>query len=504
LVFDFRELNMSINAIVSRKAVYGLVTAGLLSASVFTSALVALPPAHMARADIAGLDPTRSLNPLVEKVMPAVVSVEVKLSDKAAGVATAENGGGGNDQIPPELKHFFDQFPGFKFQAPPNQPQGGGRALGSGFVLSADGYAVTNNHVVQDADTVKVTFENGDSYDATVVGTDQKTDLALLKIKSDKTFPHVDFAKNEAKVGDTVMAVGNPFGLGGTVTRGIISARGRDIGSGPYDDFLQIDASINKGNSGGPTFNLDGEVVGINTAIFSPSGGSVGIGFAIPATTASNVIDSLKANHKVTRGWLGVQIQPVTADIADSLGLKDTKGALVADLTAHSPAIAAGIKTGDAILKVDNTDVNSDRDLAKIIGNIPPGKDVKLAIVRDGKPEIVTVTLAAMPTDKPEMANTDPAKPAANDATASLSAFGLEVAPGANGKGVKIMKIDPKSDAADLGLKEGDTILKIAGQDVSDAASVEAAIKKSGGKKVLMLVKTAQGQSFIALQPKNG
>ncbi len=496
---------MNMKTIVSRKAVYGLVTAGLLSASVFTSALVALPPAQMARADIAGLDPTRSLNPLVEKVMPAVVSVEVKLSDKAANAETADNGnGGGNDQIPPDLKNFFDQFPGFKFKTPHNQQQGGGRALGSGFVLSADGYAVTNNHVVQDAETVKVTFQNGDSYDATVVGTDPKTDLALLKIKSDKNFPHVDWAKSDAKVGDTVMAVGNPFGLGGTVTRGIISARGRDIGNGPYDDFLQIDASINKGNSGGPTFNLDGEVIGINTAIYSPSGGSVGIGFAIPSATASNVIESLKANHKVTRGWLGVQIQPVTADIADGLGLKDTKGALVADLTLHSPAVTAGIKPGDAILKVDGQDVTSDRDLAKIIGNYAPGKDVKLAIIRDGKPETVTVTLGLMPTDRPEMANADQAKPATNDTTTSLSAFGLDVGPGANGKGVKVLKVDPKSEAADFGLKEGDTILKIAGQDVSDAASVASAIKKSGGKKVLMLVKTAQGQTFIVLQPSNG
>ncbi len=486
----------------SRKTIYGLVTAGLLSASVFTSAMVALPPMQMARADVAGLDATRSLNPLVEKVMPAVVSVEVKLSDKAVA-DNGDGGGGGNDQMPPDLKNFFDQFPGFKFRGQPNKPQGGGRALGSGFVLTADGYAVTNNHVVSDADTVKLTFQNGESYDAKVIGTDQKTDLALLKIKSDKSFPHVDWAKTEAKVGDTVMAVGNPFGLGGTVTRGIISARGRDIGNGPYDDFLQVDAAINKGNSGGPTFNLDGEVVGINTAIYSPSGGSVGIGFAIPASTASNVIDSLKSNHKVTRGWLGVQIQPISADIADSLGLKDTKGALVSDLTAKSPALKAGVKAGDAILKVDDKDIASDRDLAKIIGGIAPGQDVKLAIIRDGKPETLTVTLGTLPNEKPEMANADAnAAPAAD--SNSLSAFGLEVAPGAGGKGVKVLKVDPKSDAADAGIKEGDTIMKIAGTDVSDQASVDAALKKSSGKKVLMLVKTAQGQSFITLERSKG
>ena len=497
---------MNIDKYVPRKAVYGLITAGLLSASVFSTGLIGLPPSQLARADVPGLDASHSLNPLVEKVMPAVISVEVKFTDKAAAADTADNSGG-NDQMPPDLKNFFDQFPGFKFNAPHNQQpqqQRGGRALGSGFMLSADGYAVTNNHVVQDAESVKVTFQNGDSYDATVVGTDPKTDLALLRVKSDKSFPHVDWAKTEGKVGDYVMAVGNPFGLGGTVTRGIISARGRDIGNGPYDDFLQIDASINKGNSGGPTFNLDGEVVGINTAIFSPSGGSVGIGFAIPASTASGVIESLKTNHKVTRGWLGVQIQPVTADIAESLGLSGTKGALVADLTARSPAIAAGIKPGDAILKVNETDVTTDRDLAKIIGNIPPGKEVKLSIIRDGKPETVSVTLGQMPTDKPEMANADAAKPATPDATASLTKYGLQVGPGANGKGVKIVKVEQNSNASDLGLKEGDTILKIGGQDVTDVANLESALKKVGDKKILLLVKTAQGQSFVALQPKNG
>jgi serine protease Do len=483
-----------------RKTIYGLLTAALLSASVMTSAIVAFPPAQMAHAEaIAGLDATKSLSPLVEKVMPSVVSVEVKLGDKVTD--TAENGGGdGQDQLPPGLKDFFNQFPQFKNRMPHN-PQGGGMALGSGFVLSADGFVVTNNHVVADATSVKVKFQNGDSYDATVIGTDPKTDLALLKIKSDKSFPHVDFAKTEAKVGDYVMAVGNPFGLGGTVTQGIISARGRDIGNGPYDDFLQIDASINKGNSGGPTFNLEGDVIGINTAIYSPSGGSVGIGFAIPASTASNVIESLKTNHKVTRGWLGVQIQPVTADIAESLHLDGTKGALVSDLTERSPALKAGLKPGDTIVKVNDVEINDDRDLAKVIGKVSPGTDVKLAIIRDGKAETITVTLGTMPTEAPQMANADQ-----GDVTpvAPLAAFGLSVEPGANGKGVKITKIDPKSSAAESALKEGDTILKIAGSDVSDQKSVDAALKKAGDKKVLLLVKTTQGQTFVTLNKAKG
>jgi len=247
-------------------------------------------------------------------------------------------------------------------------------------------------------------------------------------------------------------------------------------------------------------------VIGINTAIYSPSGGSVGIGFAIPASTAQNVIDQLKSNHKITRGWLGVQIQPVSADIAESMGLKDAKGALVNDLTADSPAKKAGVKAGDAILKVDGKDVESDRDLAKIIGNIPPGKDVALDIVRDGKPETVTVTLGTQPTDKVALNKdqNDDGAPAADNGSNSLSAFGLEVGPGPNGKGVKILKIDPKSDAADSGVKEGDVILKIAGEDVSDASSVKDALKKASGKKVLMLVKTGQGQSFITLERANG
>ena len=476
-------------------------TLGLLSASLLSTVAIVLPMAAPAYADIAGLDATKSLNPLVEKVMPAVVSVEVKLSDKA--MAEAGDGEGQEGQMPPDMKNFFDQFPGFKFKAPP-QHNGGGRALGSGFVLSADGYVVTNNHVVKDAETVKLTFQDGSTYDAKVVGTDQKTDLALLKIDSTKTFAHVDFAKSDAKVGDTVMAVGNPFGLGGTVTRGIISARGRDIGSGPYDDFLQIDASINKGNSGGPTFNLDGEVIGINTAIYSPSGGSVGIGFAIPAATASNVIDLLKSgDHKVTRGWLGVQIQPVSADIADSLGLSGTKGALVADFAAKSPALKAGIKSGDVIVKVDDVDVDTDRDLAKLIGKLTPGKDVKLSVIRNGKPETVSVTLGTLPVEKVAMNAATDATPAVNEGHA-LAGLGLQVVPATDGKGVKVTKIDPKSNAADIGIKEGDVILKIQGQDVTDQASVESALKKATGKKVLLLVKTAEGQSFVTLEKSNG
>jgi serine protease Do len=480
----------------TKKTALGLFTAGLLGATVLTSTLIALPPSIVHAEQAAVFDPHQSLAPLVEKVMPSVVSVEVKFSN----AAVADNGdGSGQDQLPPGMKEFLDQFPQFKNRMPPPSPHGGGGALGSGFVISSDGYVVTNNHVVDKADEVKVSFQNGDKFDATVIGTDPKTDLALLKIKSDKTFPHVDFTKTEAKVGDYVMAVGNPFGLGGTVTSGIVSARGRDIGSGPYDDFIQVDASINKGNSGGPTFNMSGEVVGINTAIFSPSGGSVGIGFAIPASTATSVIESLKTNHKVTRGWLGVQIQPVTPDIAESLGLENAKGAIISELTDGSPALKAGLKSGDTILKVDGTEIADARDLAKVISHVSPGKVVQLAIIRGGKAQTLPVTLEAMPTDI-KMASTKVEEPK----TGSLSSLGLEVATADDGAGVKITKVDPNSAAAERGLKEGDIILEVAGASVNDPAAIASALKGATGKKVLMLIKTADGQRYLALPNAKG
>ncbi|MGE3832784.1 MAG: trypsin-like peptidase domain-containing protein, partial [Parvibaculaceae bacterium] len=300
-----------------RRGVLSLAAAGLLAATAL-SANVLFSPTSPVHAEIAqSVAPQAGFADLAEKVMPAVVSVEVTFTNVAAN--------DDDDQQPqamPDLpddspfRDFFKNFPQFKNM--PQQKPHGGMAQGSGFVISPDGFAVTNNHVVGNADKVTVRFANGDEYGAKIIGTDPKTDLALIKIETDKTLPYVKFASKEPRVGDWVMAVGNPFGLGGTVTTGIISARGRDIGSGPYDDFLQIDASINRGNSGGPAFNLDGDVVGINTAIYSPSGGSVGIGFAIPASTAQDVIASLKDNGAVTRGWLGVQIQPVSDDLAES------------------------------------------------------------------------------------------------------------------------------------------------------------------------------------------
>ena len=299
-----------------------------------------------------------------------------------------------------------------------------GMAQGSGFFISADGYVVTNNHVVEHAKEVTVTTADGKTIPARIVGTDPKTDLALLKVKEGSDYPYVSFASQDPRVGDWVIAVGNPFGLGGTVTAGIVSARGRDIGAGPYDDFLQIDAPVNHGNSGGPTFNAEGEVVGVNTAIFSPSGGSVGIGFAIASDVAKNVVQSLKEDGKVARGWLGVQIQPVTQDIADSLGLKETKGALIAKSEKDSPAAAAGLKDGDVIAAVNGEPVADAHDLARKIAALGPKKEADLSIIRNGSPQTVKVMLGSQPDDKQAKAD-GPEQPSKD----AMAKYGMTLGP---------------------------------------------------------------------------
>ena len=315
----------------------------------------------------------------------------------------------GFDDLPDDhpLKKFFREFRGDGNQMPGRAAAAatsGPRpvAQGSGFFISEDGYLVTNNHVVDGGQTFTVVTDDGKELDAKLIGADPKTDLAVLKVESGDKFTYVNFADDsKIRVGDWVVAVGNPFGLGGTVTAGIVSARGRDIGAGPYDDFIQIDAAVNHGNSGGPAFNLNGEVVGINTAIFSPSGGNVGIAFAIPASTAKDVVKDLMTSGTVDRGWLGVQIQPVDKDIADSLGLTGTKGALVSEAQDNGPGKAAGIKAGDVIIAVDGKAVDGPRELARMIGNTAPGKDVEVTLWRDGKSENVKLTLGELPaTDK--------------------------------------------------------------------------------------------------------
>src|SRR6202050_160782 len=310
---------------------------------------------------------------IVEKFNPSVISVRVKLERPA-------NSGLTDDDLPFPPGSPFERF--FRKFGAPNGPGGpGGKEVvtgqGSGFFISADGYAVTNNHVVQSAETVTVTADDGKTYTAKVIGTDPRSDLALIKVEG-ANFPFVKLADASPRIGDWVLAVGNPFGLGGTVTAGSVSARGRDNGAGPYDDFIQIDAPVNKGNSGGPTFDVDGNVIGVNTAIFSPSGGSVGIAFAIPAETVKSVITQLRDKGSVTRGWIGVQIQTVTPDIADSMGLKQASGALVSEPQPDSPAVKAGIQSGDVLTSVAGPEIRRARELARKIGTISPGASVKL------------------------------------------------------------------------------------------------------------------------------
>jgi len=375
---------------------------------------------------------------------------------------------------------------------------------GSGFLISPDGYAVTNNHVVDGADKVEVTTDDGKTYTAKVIGTDARTDVALIKVEGGADFPFAKLASDKPRIGDWVLAVGNPFGLGGTVTAGIVSASGRDIGNGPYDDFIQIDAPVNKGNSGGPTFNMQGEVVGVNTAIYSPSGGSVGIAFAIPAPTVKNVIAQLKDKGTVSRGWIGVQIQPVTQDIADNLGLKKAEGAMVLDPQANGPAAKAGIESGDVITSVNGEVVKDPRELARTIGSLAPGANVKLQVLHKGKDEAINLTLGQLPSRQETNAN-----PAHGS---DVPPLGLTVAPtssvaGAGKTGVIVTDVDPKSAAADRGVKEGDVILEIAGKSVANPGDVREAIKTAHSdnkNSVLMRIRSSDGSHYVAIPLGNG
>ncbi len=481
--------------------------AALLGATaVVAVAGVALPQAFAPNAAVAQTQ-TQSAQPTsfadtVDRVKGAVVSVKVSIVETSAD--NEDNPGVPQLQPGDPLYRFFKRFGGG--EGMPGMPGGEqqrerhGMALGSGFIISADGYVVTNNHVVEHAKDVTITLDGGKTVPATVVGTDKKTDLALLKIKEAGNYPHVDWAAATPRVGDWVIAVGNPFGLGGTVTAGIVSARGRDIGSGPYDDYLQIDAPVNRGNSGGPTFNSNGQVVGVNTAIYSPSGGSVGIGFAIPAEVAKDVIGSLKDKGSVARGWIGVQIQPVTDEIAETLNLKGDKGALVADTQKNSPAAAAGIHDGDVITAVNGEKVDGPRDLARRIAGYGPDKHVTIAYVHDGSEKTADVTLGALPNDQSASAESDATTRAAPSA---FQSFGLRLSPAERGgPGVLVAQVDPDGMAAQKGFHEGDVIMEVSGHAVSRPSEVRAAVdqaRKEGRKAVLMRVKSGQGTRYVAL-----
>jgi serine protease Do len=389
--------------------------------------------------------------------------------------------------------------------------QGGGTenrhatmSQGSGFIISPDGYVVTNNHVVEHASEVEVSLDNGKTLAAKIIGTDKRTDLALLKINDGDKFPFVDWSTGNPRIGDWVIAVGNPFGLGGSVTAGIVSARGREIGAGPYDDFLQIDAPVNRGNSGGPAFDARGNVIGVNTAIYSPSGGSIGIGFAIPSEVARDVVASLKDKGVVARGWIGVKIQNITPEIADSLGLKSTKGALISQPQHGAPAEQAGLKSGDIVLALNGEKIDGPRDLARRVAILGPKKSVDLTYLRAGSEKTVRLTLGLLPEEKEARADVETGK-----GGAEVAGLGVEVASaieaGAGREGVVVTDIDPNSAAAQKGLRQGDIIVEAGGQVVNSRVDLSSAIesaREAGRKSVLFRVKSADGMRFIALPTK--
>ncbi|HEY5829453.1 MAG TPA: Do family serine endopeptidase [Hyphomicrobiaceae bacterium] len=466
-----------------------------------------------------------SVAPVAEKLIDAVVNISTSQTLKGPeGVPLPRVPKGA------PFEEFFEDFFNRKGGRGPSDRKVS--SLGSGFVIDGkEGYVVTNNHVIEGADEIIVNFNDGTKLKVDkVIGKDTKTDLALLKVSPKKPLPSVPFgSSNRIKVGDWVMAIGNPFGLGGSVTVGIISAKQRDINSGPYDDYLQTDAAINKGNSGGPLFNMEGEVIGVNTAIISPTGGSIGIGFAVPSDTALVVIDQLREFGETRRGWLGVKIQTITDDIAEASGIKENTGALVASVTAGSPAAKAGIQDGDVILKFDGKDVTSMRGLPRLVAQTPIGKDVDVELLRKGQRVTIKVAVG-------RLAEEEPVKAAAKDAPKAKgpkgkdsgkdgksgsapsggrpSLIGLVLAPldddlrgkhniGKDVKGVIVLQVDPASPAADKGVKVGDVIVEVAQEAVTsldDIAKSVDKVKKAGRKQVLLRLEDGKGDlRFVAV-----
>jgi serine protease Do len=486
-----------------------------LTAPVLVVPLLTAPPA------IAGQAVVQDLSDLAAKVTPAVVNVAVTMKAGAADDDETQMADRSQQQQMEEfMQRFAERFgqqgqPGGKPQVKPQQRSAQkAQAVGTGFIIDANGWIVTNFHVAGKADSITVTLADGRKLPAKMVGGDEKTDLALIKVESDKPLPFVTFADaSKVRVGQPVMAVGNPFGLGGTVTTGIVSARGRDIHSGPFDDYIQTDAAINRGNSGGPLFDMDGHVIGINTAIFSPSGGSVGLGFAIPSSLAEPVVAQLRTNGRVERGLLGVQIQPVTEELAQSMSLSSEKGALVAQVQPDSPALAAGIKSGDVIKSVDGKNVETIRDLTRMISAVKPGTSVKLDLWRDGKDMSVTAKVG----DQKEEAAVVKAKAdqPADAKKAEPMSYGVSLAPISaearqelklddSIKGAVVAAVEPGSPADDQGLKAGDVLQQV-GKDMVDSPKMAAEKLKEAkktGKPVLMKIYREGMTRFVAISPR--
>jgi serine protease Do len=443
-----------------------------------------------------------SFSGLVKRVTPAVVNIASTRTETARDMPQLPF------QVPKgsPFEEFFKRF---------GAPRGDGEprsreltAAGSGFIIDPTGYVVTNNHVVNQADEVRVRLTDDSSYVAKVIGTDPATDLALLKIEADRPLPFVRLGdSDQAEVGDWVVAVGNPFGLGGSVTAGIISARGRNINAGPYDDFLQIDASINRGNSGGPLFNIDGDVIGVNTAIFSPTGGNIGIGFAIPSNMAKNVVMQLRETGKVERGWLGVRIQGVTPDIASALGLDEARGAMVTEVNPDSPAARAGLRQGDVIRSFDGKEVEDSRELARVVGETPVNEKTEMGVWRDGKSLTLSVVTGEQPATM-RMADRGEDRPEPAVTSETLGAELARLTPerrqqlGIDEEVDGVVVLDVKPGGAE-GLRQGDVIKRVGAQTVTTPQAVERAVseaREQGRKSVLMLVNRGGHDIFLGLK----
>jgi serine protease Do len=456
---------------------------------------------------------------VAEKVIDAVVNISTSQTVEAKNGPSGE--GHAMPQLPPgsPFEEFFDDF--FKNRrGGPGGPKSGDlqphktNSLGSGFIIDTSGIVVTNNHVIADADEINVIMNDGTKIKAEIVGVDKKTDLAVLKFKPPKPLTAVRFGDSDKlRLGEWVIAIGNPFSLGGTVTAGIVSARNRDIASGPYDNYIQTDAAINRGNSGGPLFNLDGEVIGVNTLIISPTGGSIGIGFAVPSKTVAGVVEQLRQFGELRRGWLGVRIQQVTDEIAESLNIKPARGALIAGVDDKGPAKPAGIEPGDVVVKFDGKEVKEPKDLSRVVADTAVGKEVDVVVIRKGQEETKKVTLGRLDDgEKTVQASNKTPEPVEKPVT--QKALGLDLATLSKDlrsrykikdsvKGVVITSVDGASDAADKRLSPGEVIVEVAQEAVSNAADVKKRIdqlKKDGKKSILLLVSNADGElRFVAL-----
>jgi serine protease Do len=459
---------------------------------------------------------------VAEKVIDAVVNISTTQTVEAKAGGGAGGDRGAMPQLPPgsPFEEFFDDFFKNRRGGPGGDKGGGGmqprktNSLGSGFIVDTSGIVVTNNHVIADADEINVIMNDGTKIKATLVGVDKKTDLAVLKFTPVKPLVAVKFGDSDKlRLGEWVIAIGNPFSLGGTVTAGIVSARNRDINSGPYDSYIQTDAAINRGNSGGPLFNLDGEVIGVNTLIISPSGGSIGIGFAVPSKTVVGVVDSLRQFGELRRGWLGVRIQQVTDEIAESLSIKPARGALIAGVEEKGPAKPAGIEPGDVVIKFDGKDIKEPKDLSRVVADTAVGKAVDVVIIRKGEEQTKQVTLGRLEDGEKAVQASNKAQPEA-EKPATQKALGLDLAGLSKDlrtrykikdsvKGVVITNVDSSSDAAEKRLSAGEVIVEVAQEAVSNAADVKKRVdqlKKDGKKSILLLVSNADGElRFVAL-----